>query len=92
MGETQSPAAPRLDPAPSRVLFVTGRLAEPALRRTLGDMAPPFAYGRTSSQYGEKNSVGPETARMLREALADRVSEAPKETAQLRQAFSISTY
>ena len=26
------------------MLFVTGRLAEPALRRTLGDMAPPFAY------------------------------------------------
>jgi hypothetical protein len=42
------------------------------------DVAPPFAYGRTSSQYGEKNSVGPETARMLMEALADRVSEAPK--------------
>jgi dihydropteroate synthase-like protein len=29
--------------APSRILFVTGRLAEPALRRVLDDMAPPFA-------------------------------------------------
>jgi dihydropteroate synthase-like protein len=28
---------------PSRVLFVTGRLAEPALRRVLEGMAPPFA-------------------------------------------------
>jgi hypothetical protein len=28
---------------PSRVLFVTGRLAEPALRRVLESMAPPFA-------------------------------------------------
>jgi len=28
--------------APSRVLFVTGRLAEPALRRVLGEMRPPF--------------------------------------------------
>jgi len=27
-----------------RVLFVTGRLAEPALRRVLADMAPPFPY------------------------------------------------
>jgi dihydropteroate synthase-like protein len=27
-----------------RVLFVTGRLAEPALRRVLAGMAPPFAY------------------------------------------------
>jgi dihydropteroate synthase len=30
--------------APSRVLFVTGRLAEPALRRVLADMVPPFSY------------------------------------------------
>ena len=29
---------------PRRVLFVTGRLAEPALRRILADMAPPFDY------------------------------------------------
>ena len=26
------------------MLFVTGRLAEPALRRVLAEMAPPFAY------------------------------------------------
>src|SRR5262249_34933761 len=31
-------------PALRRVSFVTGRLAEPALRRTLTAMAPPFAY------------------------------------------------
>jgi dihydropteroate synthase len=29
---------------PRRVLFVTGRLAEPSLRRLLAAMAPPFAY------------------------------------------------
>lgn len=29
---------------PRQVLFVTGRLAEPALRRVLDAMAPPFAY------------------------------------------------
>jgi len=29
---------------PRRVLFVTGKLAEPALRRTLAEMAPAFAY------------------------------------------------
>src|SRR5258706_15711668 len=33
--------------APRRVLFVTGRLAEPALRRVLAEMAPPFAYDVT---------------------------------------------
>ena len=31
-------------PEPGRVLFVTGRLAEPALRRVLAEMAPAFAY------------------------------------------------
>jgi dihydropteroate synthase-like protein len=31
-------------PTPDRVLFVTGRLAEPALRRVLAEMAPPFEY------------------------------------------------
>jgi hypothetical protein len=39
------------------------------------DVAAPFAYGRASSQYGEKNSVGPDTAAALLEALADRVAE-----------------
>ena len=38
----QEPATPS-----SRVLFVTGRLAEPALRRVLAEMAPPFAYDVT---------------------------------------------
>lgn len=28
---------------PTRVLFVTGKLAEPALRRVLAEMQPPFA-------------------------------------------------
>ena len=32
---------------PGHVLFVTGKLAEPALRRVLTDMAPPFAYDVT---------------------------------------------
>ena len=35
-GSTVAPAAP------SKVLFVTGRLAEPALRRVLEEMRPPF--------------------------------------------------
>ena len=30
--------------APRRVLFVTGKLAEPALRRTVAEMGPAFAW------------------------------------------------
>jgi dihydropteroate synthase len=37
-----NPAAP--SPAAGRVLFVTGRLAEPALRRVLAETALPFAH------------------------------------------------
>jgi dihydropteroate synthase len=40
MSTAQLPAAP----SPEHVLFVTGRLAEPAMRRTLEAMAPPFEY------------------------------------------------
>src|SRR5438309_283703 len=39
---TPAPSAAVTDPR--RVLFVTGRLAEPALRRVLDEMAPPFDY------------------------------------------------
>ena len=38
-GSTVAPATG----GPAKVLFVTGRLAEPALRRVLEDMGPPFA-------------------------------------------------
>jgi len=37
-------ATPNRPAPPHRVVFVTGRLAEPALRRILAEMAPPFAY------------------------------------------------
>jgi hypothetical protein len=40
------------------------------------DEKPPFAYGRTSDQYGEENSCGPQMASLLLEALKRRVAEA----------------
>jgi dihydropteroate synthase-like protein len=39
--------ARRSDTPLRRVSFVTGKLAEPALRKVLADMAPPFAYDVT---------------------------------------------
>jgi hypothetical protein len=37
------------------------------------DEKPPYCYGRKSAQYGEINSVGPETAPILCKAFADLV-------------------
>jgi dihydropteroate synthase len=39
-----SPETPARRDTARRVLFVTGKLAEPALRRVLAEMAPPFQY------------------------------------------------
>ena len=39
------------------------------------DHAPPFAYGRKKSQYGEENSCGPMMAGVLMGALEHRVNE-----------------
>jgi dihydropteroate synthase len=44
VGQERRPEVGRVLPDPARVLFVTGKLAEPALRRVLADMAPSFAY------------------------------------------------
>jgi len=39
------------------------------------DVLPPFTYGRKSAQYGEVNSMGPDTGRVLMDALSDRVRD-----------------
>lgn len=39
------------------------------------DEKPPFCYGRKSAQYGEGNSLGPETAPLLCNAFRDLVSK-----------------
>ncbi|MEO2047887.1 MAG: hypothetical protein ABGX16_15115 [Pirellulales bacterium] len=39
------------------------------------DTRAPFAYEQTSPQYGEINSTGPDTGKVLMDALADRVRE-----------------
>lgn len=40
------------------------------------DAAPPYCYGRKSMQYGEINSVGPEAAPLLMQALKQAVESA----------------
>jgi hypothetical protein len=51
------------------------------------DLAPPFAYGRSSAQYGEINSSGPETGPLIMRALQEVVeresnSEAGEQTVE----------
>ncbi len=42
--DAPAPAAVPDEAPPRRVLFVTGKLGEPSLRRVLGEMGAPFAY------------------------------------------------
>jgi dihydropteroate synthase len=67
---TDSPGDPRA--APRRVLFVTGRLAEPALRRVLAEMAPPFAC--------EVSVLGITVAALMTAPWIARFLEVPKGT------------
>ena len=46
------------------------------------DELPPFCYGRTRSQYGEINSVGPDAGPIIMQALRNRVDEAQARPAQ----------
>jgi hypothetical protein len=43
------------------------------------DVMPPYAYNRESAQYGERNSVGPETAGLILNALSERVADAQRQ-------------
>jgi hypothetical protein len=43
------------------------------------DEKPPFCYGRKSAQYGEVNSLGPETAPLLCKAFKELVEKKSKE-------------
>ncbi len=45
------------------------------------DVKPPFAYERKSAQYGERNSVGPETAGIVLHALGECVADAEAKAA-----------
>ena len=61
--------------SPHRVLFVTGKLAEPALRRVLADMAPPFAH--------DVVVLGITVAALMTTAWIARHLEAPSENTDL---------
>jgi hypothetical protein len=39
------------------------------------DVAAPFCYGRKKAQYGESNSLGPETAPILCEAIRQLLND-----------------
>jgi hypothetical protein len=93
LGKVQDPADPAADypnaaiepaiypqmPAPRRMIF---GLANDELGYIIPkrqwDASAPFCYGRTTSQYGEINSLGVETAPLLCEAFRSLAKEANK--------------
>ena len=68
-----APREPALRLISSRPLFIIG-LANDELGylipKSEWDGEPPYAYGRSEPQYGERNSCGPDTARLVMDALA----------------------
>jgi len=90
-GRYQEPAEPNVDfpDAPLEEPVVESILSDKFLliglandevgyiipKRQWDDVAP-FAYGRASKQYGEVNSIGPETAPIIMQALKDCVIQA----------------
>lgn len=94
-GEFQDPVEPNVDfpdaPTEKPVVeilpgerFLLVGLANDELgyiipKRQWDDQAP-FAYGRTTKQYGEINSIGPETAPILMQALEECVQAAESST------------
>lgn len=63
---------PALRQMSDRPIFVIGLANDElgyVIPKSEWDSEPPYAYGRDESQYGERNSCGPETAPVLMEAL-----------------------
>lgn len=92
-GAIQTPADPAADfpdaPAEPHVISMMGDRAWMLfglandevgyiIPRRQWDERPPFAYGRSKSQYGEINSCGPTVAPLLMQALRDSVDAVTK--------------
>ncbi|RUL82079.1 neutral/alkaline non-lysosomal ceramidase N-terminal domain-containing protein [Tautonia sociabilis] len=66
-----------LPDGPSLILGLAADEVGYIIPRRQWDQAPPFTYGRDRPLYGEVNSVGPQTAPILMEALRLAVERAP---------------
>jgi hypothetical protein len=73
-----APREPPLRQMSDRPMFLIG-LANDELGylipKSQWDSEPPYAYGRDEPQYGEKNSIGPDTAAILLGAFEDLFSQ-----------------
>jgi hypothetical protein len=78
----EPPIASILPPKKMLVLGLANDLVGYIIPKRQWDVKPPFAYDRKSAQYGERNSVGPETAGHLLGALADRAAESLGDTSK----------
>lgn len=63
---------------PGRFKFVIGLANDEIgyiIPKSQWDVKPPFAYGRNKAQYGEENSMGPETAPLLHAAIKQMLND-----------------
>ena len=73
-GAEREPALRPLSDAPLFLIGLANDELGYIIPRSQWDSEPPYAYGRSESQYGERNSVGPATAPLVMRALADMLA------------------
>ena len=70
-GASEEPALRRLSDRPLFLIGLANDELGYIIPKSQWDNEPPYAYGRDEAQYGEKNSVGPETAPLILAALRE---------------------
>ena len=77
VGQVEDPADPNAD-FPVLILGLANDEIGYIIPRRQWDREPPFAYGRDRAQYGEINSIGPQAAPILMQALQRAVDQVPQ--------------
>jgi hypothetical protein len=70
-GAAVEPALKRRSDRPLFVIGLAGDELGYLIPKSEWDSEPPYAYGRSRPQYGERNSCGPDTAGIIINSLLD---------------------
>ncbi len=74
-GAPKEPALRKMSDCPVFLIGLANDELGYLIPKSQWDSEPPYAYGRDEPQYGEKNSLGPETAPILMKAFRELLSQ-----------------